>query len=421
LEIQTCLRELNHVYAAVTSDVVSTPDAFCEKLSSLSYDVVLAEFPVPVWEGRSMLDLLRQSGIQPPIIFVGDSIPQETAAELLSQGAADCIELQHVGHLPALLRRVMHASTLREERDQAEQRLRHSEAHYRALVGNLLYGMCRSNVDGRILDANQALAAMLGYASREELLGKMLPDEVLRDRDKRLRMLGLYCDGMQSGPLEVAWRQKDGTTLKVRLSGREAEDDQGQTDGYEIVVEDVTKQRETEDHLRQLAAKDPLTGLANYRTLVDVLDTEIRRSERTRREFALVLFDLDNLKRINDQHGHLVGNEALCRLADALSISCRDIDTAARFGGDEFALVLPETAAVSANLVARRICDGLASDGRGIMLTASIGIAVYPTNGRTIGALLGAADAAMYAMKDEQRNSVTKAFRKLWKSKQAGL
>lgn len=156
---------------------------------------------------------------------------------------------------------------------------------------------------------------------------------------------------------------------------------------------------------RQLAAKDALTGLANYRTLVDVLESEIRRSERTKREFALVLFNLDGLKHINDRYGHLTGNAALCRLADALSITCRDIDTAARFGGDEFALVLPETAAGSANLVAQRIRNSLADDGRGIKLSASIGVAGYPRDGESIGGLLSAGDAAMYAMKNQSRNS----------------
>jgi diguanylate cyclase (GGDEF)-like protein len=159
-----------------------------------------------------------------------------------------------------------------------------------------------------------------------------------------------------------------------------------------------------EDHLRQQAAKDPLTGLANYRHLVETLDTEIKRSERTAREFALLFLDLDGLKKINDRFGHLVGSQALCRLADVLCICSRDMDTAARFGGDEFALVLPETGAVAASLVARRICDNLARDGGKPKLSVSIGVAIYPKDGEKIDKLMGAADVAVYAMKARTRS-----------------
>jgi diguanylate cyclase (GGDEF)-like protein len=108
---------------------------------------------------------------------------------------------------------------------------------------------------------------------------------------------------------------------------------------------------------------------------------------------------LDGLKKINDTFGHLVGSQALCRLADVLCNSSRDMDTAARFGGDEFALILPETGEVPANLVAGRIADNLAHDGRKPKLTVSIGVAIYPKDGDRIDALMGAADVAVYAMK----------------------
>jgi diguanylate cyclase (GGDEF)-like protein len=133
--------------------------------------------------------------------------------------------------------------------------------------------------------------------------------------------------------------------------------------------------------------------------LVEELDFEIKRSERTKREFALLLFDLDGLKEVNDRYGHLTGSQALCRLADVLCISCRDIDTAARFGGDEFALVLPETGGESANLVAHRICESLANDGRKPKLSASVGVAIYPMDGEKLDTLLGAADVALCSMK----------------------
>src|SRR5260370_1671732 len=108
--------------------------------------------------------------------------------------------------------------------------------------------------------------------------------------------------------------------------------EQGELHSYEVITEDVTNQRQLEDHLRQQAARDPLTGLANYRHLAEVLNMEIKRSGRTGREFALLLFDLDGLKQINDRYGHLTGSHAICRVADVLTF-CPDIDTAAPSAG----------------------------------------------------------------------------------------
>jgi diguanylate cyclase (GGDEF)-like protein len=112
-----------------------------------------------------------------------------------------------------------------------------------------------------------------------------------------------------------------------------------------------------------------------------------------------LLFDLDGLKQINDRYGHMTGSEALCRLADVLATGCRNIDTAARFGGDEFAVVLPESGAESAHSVAQRLCYDFADDGRRPKLSVSVGIAIYPTDGEALDTLFTAADLELYAMK----------------------
>src|SRR5438445_13436167 len=117
----------------------------------------------------------------------------------------------------------------------------------------------------------------------------------------------------------------------------------------------------------------------------------------------MLVFELDGLKQINDRYGHLRGSHAICRVADVLSF-CRDIDTAARYGGDEFAVVLPETGVEAANQVARRICDSIANDGMGPLLSVSIGVAVYPHDGERIETLLRAADVAIYPMKASKHN-----------------
>jgi diguanylate cyclase (GGDEF)-like protein len=161
----------------------------------------------------------------------------------------------------------------------------------------------------------------------------------------------------------------------------------------------VAERKDVEERLRQLAVSDPLTGLANYRQLADALSSEIRRSQRTDRPFAVVLLDLDGLKQINDRHGHLVGSMALRRVAETLLGSCRAVDTAARFGGDEFALVLPETGEAAAWRVAHRVAQRVAQDGEQPTLSISMGVAVYPEGGDTLEALLSAADRSLYESK----------------------
>jgi diguanylate cyclase (GGDEF)-like protein len=153
------------------------------------------------------------------------------------------------------------------------------------------------------------------------------------------------------------------------------------------------------DQVSRLAISDPLTGLANYRRLLEVAELELQRAQRTNRGFAVVLLDLDGLKKINDSHGHLVGSQALKRLANVLRIHCRGMDTAARYGGDEFALVLPEAEEAVAIQVTQRIRKRLLEDGHEPRISVSAGVAVYPRDGLTIEKLLNSADGALYAMK----------------------
>jgi diguanylate cyclase (GGDEF)-like protein len=178
------------------------------------------------------------------------------------------------------------------------------------------------------------------------------------------------------------------------------------TSSYVVVLSGaLLEQARLFEQVRSMAVSDPLTGLANYRRLISVIEAELDRSRRTQRPFSIVLLDMDGLKVINDQYGHLTGSRALVRIGKILRNHSRAIDTAARYGGDEFAVVLPEAGPDIASRVVSRIRERLSTEPEHPALSVSAGVAAFPEDGDTPEKLLGAADRALYAMKHRRGGS----------------
>jgi diguanylate cyclase (GGDEF)-like protein/PAS domain S-box-containing protein len=399
--IDSCLRELKKGQFTVSSEFVLNPAQCPAQLRSRSYDVIVVEYPSPACPRPHELQLLRKTLRETPLVLLTTGLATAARAELTASGAFEYVEQEHNAQLPMAVRRALNEKKLREELEEVRQALQHSQSLYRALVDNPAYGY-RCDPRGNVLDVNQAFVNMLGYASKDHLLSANQLTPIFPDLRHGSPFAQPAPDSKRIDPVETDWKRQDGTTLKARLSGLGVYDDQGNFAGHEIIVVDITEQRTLEEKLRQQASTDSLTELANHRRLFEALHAEICRSKRTGREFSLLLLDLDGLKKINDQFGHLVGNRALCRLGQILRDCCRSIDTAARHGGDEFAVVLPETGVAAATLVARRICELLDADGEAPALSVSLGIASYPREADTIGTLLYAADKALYVMKDQR-------------------
>lgn len=185
------------------------------------------------------------------------------------------------------------------------------------------------------------------------------------------------------------------------------------------VLEGPALALDTTLHLRraeELSVTDDLTSLYNSRYLNQVLRRESKRASRSGRPLSLLFMDLDGFKSVNDRYGHLCGSRALVEAASVIRGCARETDVAARFGGDEFALVLPDTGSEGAVAVAERVRERIAayaflkaSDGLNVRLTASVGVATLPDVAASADELIKAADTAMYRVKDKGKNGVVLA------------
>ncbi len=164
--------------------------------------------------------------------------------------------------------------------------------------------------------------------------------------------------------------------------------------------------------VQQMADTDALTGIANRRTFGTVLERELSRAARSGEQVTLVMLDVDHFKKLNDEHGHQVGDEVLRQVAESLAGNCRDFDTPARYGGEEFAMILPACSSAESLVAGERIRKGISESRMTVDgVTASAGVATFPVHAADAAGLIKAADEALYESKRSGRNRVTRSRR----------
>ena len=284
--------------------------------------------------------------------------------------------------------------------------LAETEMRYRSVFENSVVGMFQSTENGRYLAANQALATLYRYPTPESLISSLADiatglyvDQRRRTEFKRLiQRDGQVCD------FESEVVCGDGRRIWISENAHAVCAPDGSLLYYEGTVEDITERRRYQSVLQHQATHDPLTGLPNRNLLQDRLEQAVQLAQRQANKVALAFVDLDNFKVINDSLGHAAGDELLIEMAHRLRQALRGIDTVARYGGDEFVLIMGEQASPDdtrhlLDRVLATVQAPLMLEGHDLRINCSIGVSVYPDDAQDLDGLLRVADVAMYHAK----------------------
>jgi diguanylate cyclase (GGDEF)-like protein/PAS domain S-box-containing protein len=292
-----------------------------------------------------------------------------------------------------------------------ERRLKQADSWLTAIFSSCADFMCFSlDCDGRIDSWNQSCIRQAGY-SEAEALGRTL--DMLRPADDRVP--GALADELDCARREgfyiresrCAFRDANDVWCQTLLAALKDDDDR--ISGFTVVVRDVSERKVTSDELRRLLTTDNLTGAANRAHFFEVAEAEVACWKHHGRPMSVLMLDADHFKRVNDDHGHAAGDVVLQVLVARTRMLLREADVLARFGGEEFVILLPGLDGRGAEAVAERIRLAIAAapvevEGRGIPLTVSIGCATLGGSDGDLGALLKAADNALYQAKQLGRN-----------------
>lgn len=297
-------------------------------------------------------------------------------------------------------------------RHKIQEAQREAEQRYHDIFEHATEGMFQTSAEGRYLSVNPALARIYGYASAAELISNMqdIAQNLYIHPKRREEFLALISHQDLVRDFESEVRRKNGEVIWISENARAVRDSDGKLNFFEGTVVDITERKRYAAQLEYQATHDVLTGLPNRSLFVDRMEQALRSAERDARGVALAFVDLDQFKLVNDSLGHEIGDRLLTEVAERLVECVRDADTVARLGGDEFVLLCThrhEEQEISRMM--HRVLECISRPWLTPLgefnIGCSIGISLYPRDGRTVDALLKSADSAMYKAKALGRNN----------------
>jgi diguanylate cyclase (GGDEF)-like protein len=369
--------------------------------------LVLLDALMPGYDGfetcQQMRELPGMHGV--PILMVTGLEDMQSVNRAFEVGA-DGFIVKPVNY-PVLVHQIrFHLRSAQDARVLRESQVQLSSAQRMARLG-----YWRFDVQSGQLECSDQLARLLDWTENtrpdgvEALIALAHPDDRQRVRDQiESALAGDHPGGID---FRVEWRDRDGMNVYQQLEWLDA----GEAGGVLLgTVQDVTRQREAEDRIRRLAYQDSLTGLASRASFQQQIDISIKNATRRDEQLCLMYFDLDGFKEVNDTLGHDAGDEMLKAVARRLRATLRESDFAARLGGDEFCVILHNikdslAASEAAERCLEAINQPLELHDHEVTPRVSIGIALYPRDGRTWAELLKSADRAMYHAKHAGKNT----------------
>jgi len=291
-----------------------------------------------------------------------------------------------------------------------QNHLAESEKKYRTLFETASDAIFSIDGNGLILMANRAAKEIFEYPGHE-IVGLDIRRLLGSGQEGTWEVLARYASRSEAGKyVESTAVSRSGKKIPFHISVSESA--VGGKSLYTVIMRDVSQIKAYEEDLQVLANTDSLTRLFNRRQLYPIMEREFDRAARKKIPFSVLLIDIDHFKKLNDAHGHAGGDLLLAGFADKMRLALRRMDSAFRFGGEEFVILLPETASREAMIPAERFRQLIADsrfpmppDGAPVSITVSVGIAGY-RDGDTIDDVIRHADLAMYAAKNGGRNQV---------------
>jgi len=309
--------------------------------------------------------------------------------------------------LGALLFSILRARGAAEKlADAATRAYRDSEQLLESVTGNITEGIYRGVPGQGLVYINQALATMFGFSDTQEMKAQSGPI-LYASPSQRDQLHQLLIDNGAYRNQEVEFIRPDGSHFFAINSAVASRNADGSISHFDGVISDITERKQAEEAVHRLAHYDELTGLPNRTLLHDRIGQAIAHASRGNHSLAVMFMDLDRFKSVNDSLGHGIGDQLLVAVSQRLVNTLRQYDTISRVGGDEFVIVLPganfDSATQKASSLIRQFREMFKIEGHELVITPSIGVAIYPHDGRQPETLLRNADTAMYHAKERGR------------------